>query len=317
MRKIKKCLGCYQEFNEGEFGVYHSYCSKKLFSHTDPPKVDFSLDNLEELAKNSISQSLGITGVQPKVSVNIVKNNIDPNHRWTIVGLWGDFILKPPTDMFPDISVVEDLTMHLASIAGIKTAKHGLIQMTTGDLAYVTQRFDRFKNNKIAVEDFCQLSELLTESKYKASSEKAGKIILKFSSNPGLDSINFFDIHLFSFLVGNADIHLKNFSLFRNQYNDFILSPAYDLLSTKLLLPEDKEEMALSINGKKAKIKKIDFVALGQNLKMTDRSIENSFERILSTIPQMRLMIDKSFLPSELKKKFIQLIKERSKILFA
>ena len=317
MNKQQRCLGCYQPLNhDRQTENYHTVCSKKIFGTENPPIVDFGIEQLAEMAKSSLSNLLGVTGVQPKISVDLEKHKDDPKHRLMIVGLWGNFILKPPTDKFPDMSVVEDATMHMAEAAGITTARHGLIQLKSGELAYVTKRFDRDKNEKkIAVEDFCQLSELLTESKYDTSTEKAGKVILKESSNSGLDAISFFDINIFSFLTGNADMHLKNFSLIRNKINEIALSPAYDLLSTKLLLPEDKEEMALTVNGKKTKLKKTDFIALGKNLEIPDKAIENGFKRVYEAIPQMKAIIGNSFLSSSLKKKYAELIDSRAKIL--
>lgn len=313
---MNKCLGCYLPPESSSTpGNYHSSCSKKLFGTDEPPEVDFGINELEELAKRSLSQHLGITGVQPKISVNLERQDEDPKHRLMIVGLWGNFILKPPTKQFPDMSVVEDATMHMAGVVGITTAKHGLIQLKSGELAYVTKRFDREKKSKkIAVEDFCQLSELLTESKYNTSTEKAGKIILKYSSNPGLDAVTFFDLNLFSFLTGNADMHLKNFSLMSNEAGESVISPAYDLLSTKLLPIDDKEEMALTVNGKKAKIKKEDFVALGNNLNISEKAIENSFARLMKHIPDMKMIIKNSFLSNELKKRYSELLDSRKQV---
>lgn len=314
---MNKCLGCYQPLKGApHVDHYHHACSKKLFGSRTPPAVDFGANDLEELAKKSISQHLGVTGVQPKISLHIDRREDDPNHRLMIVDLWGNFILKPPTTQFPDMSVVEDATMHMAALVGLETARHGLILLKSGELAYVTKRFDRpKKGKKIAVEDFCQLSELLTESKYDTSAEKAGKIILKYSSQPGLDAVTFFDLNLFCFLTGNADMHLKNFSLMRNQAGEMILSPAYDLLSTRLLMAEDKEEMALTVNGKKAKIKRDDFIALGQVLQIAERAIDNSFSRLLKHIPDMKDVVQNSFLSAELQKRFNQLIDERAKVL--
>jgi serine/threonine-protein kinase HipA len=317
MSKQQKCFGCYQPLDPNRQSEnYHATCSKKLFGTENPPLIDFGAEQLTEMAKSSLSHLLGITGVQPKISVDLEKHQGDPKHRFMIAGLWGNFILKPPTDQFPEMSVVEDATMHMAGLAGITTARHGLIQLKSGELAYVTKRFDRDKNKKkIAMEDFCQLSELLTESKYDTSTEKAGKIVLKYSSNSGLDAISFFDINIFSFLTGNADMHLKNFSLIKNEANENVLSPAYDLLSTTLLLPEDKEEMALTVNGKKAKLKKTDFIALGRNLEIPNRAIENSFQRICDAIPQMKTLVQNSFLSSGFKKKYVELIDRRAKVL--
>jgi len=314
---MSKCFGCYQSLDKANHSnSYHGTCSKKLFGTDLPPQIDFGKSDLEELAKKSISQHLGITGVQPKIALHIEKKENNPKHRFMIVDLWGNYILKPPTHKFPFMPVVEDLTMHMARFAGIQTAQHGLIQMQSGELAYVSKRFDREKNGKkIAVEDFCQLSELLTESKYDTSTEKAGKIILKYSTQPGLDAVSFFDLNLFCFLTGNADMHLKNFSLIRNNEGDVILSQAYDLISTKLMPLNDKEEMALTINGKKAKIKKIDFIELGKKLQLSEKVMNNSFTRTLKGIPEMKNLIKISFLPAELKKQYNKLIEDRAKIL--
>lgn len=321
MTQYQKCLGCYlplklSESKDHDHSNYHKKCSKKLFGTENPPIVDFGIDQLEEMAKLSISHHLGVTGVQQKISVDLEKHKEHPNHRLMIVGLWGNFILKPPTNKFPDIAVVEDATMHMAAVAGMTTAIHGLIRLSSGELAYVTKRFDRKKNKKkIAMEDFCQLSEMLAADKYETSTEKAGKVIWKYSSQPGLDAISFFDINLFSFLTGNSDMHLKNFSLIRNELNEIILSPAYDLLSTKLLLAEDREEMALTVNGKKTKLKKIDFIVLGKNLKMNEKSIENSFKRLYKSIPKMKEVIQNSMMRSELQKTYLGLLDSRAKVL--
>ena len=317
MSDKKKCLGCYLPLKPSELKEnYHQRCSKKLFGTENPPIVDFGTDQLEEMAKLSINNHITVTGVQQKVSLDLEKNKDDPNHRLMIVGLWGNFILKPATKKFPDMPVVEDATMHMATVAGITTAKHGLIKLSSGELAYVTKRFDRAKKKKkTATEDFCQLSEMLTADKYDTSTEKAGKVIWKYSSQPGLDAISFFDINVFTFLTGNSDMHLKNFSLIRNELNEVVLSPAYDLLSTKLLFAEDKEEMALSINGKKTKLKKIDFTVLGNNLKMNHKSIENSFKRLHKAIPKMKEVIHESFMRPELKKTYLALLDSRAKLL--
>lgn len=158
-------------------------------------------------------------------------------------------------------------------------------------------------------------SELLTEAKYDTSTEKAGKIILKYSSQPGLDAVTFFDLNLFCFLTGNADMHLKNFSLMQNEFGETILSPAYDLLSTRLLMTEDQEEMALTVNGKKARIKRKDFVALGKNLQIAEKAIDNCFSRLLKQTSEMKEVIKNSFLSPELQKCFNTLIDERAKAL--
>jgi serine/threonine-protein kinase HipA len=316
------CFGCYQNLaGDAESGRYHKKCSRKLFGTDSPPRVDFGIEQLEELAKNSLSHHLGITGVQPKISVDLEKQKEDPAHRILIVGLWGNFILKPPSPRFPDMPVVEDATMHMANAVGIKTALHGLIRLKSGEFAYVTRRFDRIKRgkniNKIAVEDFCQLSGLLTERKYKTSMEKAGKIILNYSSNPGLDVVTFFDVALFSFLTGNADMHLKNFSLITTESGRVGLAPAYDLISTRLMPIDDSEEMALTCNGKKSRLTRDDFITMGITLKIPEKAIENSFERLEKALPKIKLVINASFLSQDLKHEYEKLIDSRADILKA
>lgn len=314
--KKEKCLGCYELLDKELPGNYHRGCSKKLFGTEIPPEINFGLNDLEELAIKSLTKHLGISGVQPKISTKLEKKENDPTHRLMIVDWEGNFILKPPTKQFPQISVVEDLTMHMAELCGLRVAKHGLIKLKTGDLAYVTRRFDRpKKGKKFAVEDFCQLSELLTENKYNSSIEKAGKIILKYATNLGLDVVSFYDLILFCYLTGNSNMHLKNFSLMRNDSNEIVLAPFYDLLATKLLLPEDKEEMALTINGKKNKLKKDDFITLGKSLKIGDKVIIKSFERILKNVPKMKELIKKSFISKEFQEEYSKLVDSRAEVL--
>src|SRR5690606_21260289 len=211
---MKKCLYCYQQLNENETD-FHSSCAKKMFGTTTPPIIDFDLKQLEELAKQIIIKSVAVTGVQPKLSLDLEKQKGEPA-RLTLVGLNGDYILKPSSKEYAELPENEDLTMHLAELVKIKTAKHSLIRLHSGELAYLTKRFDRKNKEKIAVEDFCQLSENLTEHKYRSSIEKIGKLTHQFTVNNGFEVQRLFELVLFSYLTGNADMHLKNFSLIEN-----------------------------------------------------------------------------------------------------
>ena len=139
--------------------------------------------------------------------------------------------------------------MHLASIDKIKTAPHSLIRLQSGTLAYITKRIDRKNRGKLAMEDMCQLTERMTEDKYHGRYEQIAKTILKYSSSPGLDIVNFFELVLFSFLTGNADMHLKNFSLLEQVGIGMTFSPAYDLVNTKLVNPADDEKLALNLKA--------------------------------------------------------------------
>jgi len=210
---------------------------------------------------------------------------------------------------------VEDLTMHLSELLRIKTAEHSLIRLKSGELAYISKRFDRLKSTKLHLEDMAQITEMLTERKYSGSMEKVGKAILKHSDYAGNDAIRYFELTLFCFLTGNADMHLKNFSLLRNLGNEITLSPAYDLLSTKILMPEDKEELALTLNGKKNNIRKKDFDLLAEKLGVTQKTKEAIINKFFSSHHTLNKTIDKSFLREGTKILYKELIEERLEVL--
>ena len=311
---MSKCLYCYETLEKDQKD-FHPNCAKKLFGTTQAPVIDFDLKQLEELAKQIIIQSRAVTGVQPKLSLNVEKHKNEPS-RLTIVGLHGDYILKPPTALFKELPENEDITMHLAELVKIKTATHGLIRLKSGELAYITKRFDRNKGAKIAIEDFCQLSEHLTENKYRGSIEKIGKLTKSFTTNKGFEAQRLFELVLFYYLTGNADMHLKNFSLIENSLGEYELSPAYDLLNTAIVMPEDKEESALTINGKKSKFKRSDFDVLAKSLQINDKSIQAIYDRFYQILPTWIDWINISFLSELMREQYIELLIKRHERLF-
>lgn len=307
---MNRCLFCYLPLTKNEVD-FHGTCSKKIFGQASPPALPYSEADLEPLAKEIIQSQTALTGVQAKLSLHINNNPDEAGKRFTIVGLWGGYILKPPTTLYKQLPEVEDVTMHLASIAKIKTAPHSLIRLTSGNLAYLTKRMDRVKEAKLAMEDMCQLSERLTEDKYHGSYEQIGKTIQKYSATAGLDVVNFFELVLFSFLTGNADMHLKNFSLIEQPGLGMVLSPAYDLVNTALVNPSDDEEMALNLNGKKKKLKKQDFVAAMNTIKMGIKQQENIFNKMNKTKLKWLEQIDNSFMTDDFKNQYKQIVTER------
>jgi serine/threonine-protein kinase HipA len=308
---MKRCLFCYKPLAENEID-YHNICSKKIFGQPSPPALPFSEADLEPLAKEVIQSRIAVTGVQAKLSLHLGNNKEEgAGKKFTIVGLWGGYILKPPTPLYPQLPEVEDLTMHLASIAKIKTAPHSLVRLSSGSLAYITKRIDRVKKAKLAMEDMCQLTERLTEDKYHGSYEQIAKTIQKYSITSGLDIVNFFELVLFSFLTGNADMHLKNFSLIEQPGLGMILSPAYDLVNTLLVNPADDEEIALTLNGKKKKIKKQDFATAMTASKLDKKQQENIFLKMEKAKPKWMEQIEISFMSDDFKHQFKQIINER------
>ncbi|MDE5688924.1 MAG: HipA domain-containing protein [Paramuribaculum sp.] len=298
-----RCLYCYKPLTEGDVD-YHKPCARKIFESTTVPLLPYTRANIKELAKEIVTASTAVTGVQAKLSLDISRGHAGEPKRFTIVGLWGRFILKPQTDRFACLPENEDLTMHMAEAAGIKTVPHSLIRFADGELCYITRRIDRTKNGgKIAMEDMCQLSERLTEDKHKGSYERVAKLIHQYSDAPLLDIVNFWEIVLFSWFTGNADMHLKNFSLFRPADN-YMLTPAYDLLSTALAMPEDDEELALTLNGKKKRIKREDFEKAMLDCGIDKKAIANIFNRFFKAIPKLHDLITQSFLHKELKEAY-------------
>lgn len=303
-----RCLYCYQPLPDNARD-FHAACSKKFFGTETPPQLGITNDKMQELAKEIVLRSVAVTGVQPKLSLMIDKEPGDPKKsRFTIVGLWGHYILKPPTQEFPFLPENEDLTMHLARLFGLSTAEHSLIRLESGELAYITKRFDRSGEERLPMEDMCQLTETLTSDKYRSSMEKIGKCIWSFASRPGLAAISFFEMVLFSYLSGNADMHLKNFSLLTQTDDEIVLAPAYDLVCTKIVITDDKEESALTINGRKSKLAREDFDALALNLKIPERSKENIYKRFSERLKQTEQWIDFSFLPAEVKGEYLHIM---------
>ena len=287
-----------------------------MFGTPNVPELPYTRENLTDLAKQVIRSQTTLTGVQAKLSLDINKGGRNESDRFTIVGLWGRYILKPQTDRFAHLPELEDVTMHLAELAKVQVVPHSLIRFTDGDLCYITRRIDRtIKGDKLPMEDMCQLTERLTEHKYKGSYEQIAKAIQRFSAVPKLDMVNYWEQVVFSWITGNADMHLKNFSLYSKEPGKYVLTPAYDMLSTALVMPEDTEELALTLNGKKRKIKKTDFVTSMQASGLEDKVIEKIFNKFAKAKEKWFELIDLSFLPDDMKEAFKALITQRLSLL--
>lgn len=312
---MAKCLYCYKELGDGEKD-FHKACSRKIFGTSSVPELPYTRENLTDLAKQVIRSQTTLTGVQAKLSLDINKGKKNEAGRFTIVGLWGRYILKPQTDRFVHLPELEDLTMHLAELAKMLVVPHSLVRFADGELCYITRRIDRTdKGDKLPMEDMCQLTERLTEHKYKGSYEQIAKAILRYSSVPKLDMTNYWEQVIFSWITGNADMHLKNFSLYSKKQGEYVLAPAYDMLSTALVMPEDTEELALTLNGKKRKIKKEDFIISMRASGLNDKVIENILTKFLMSKNKWFEFIDMSFLPDHMKDRFKVIITEKLDIL--
>ncbi len=308
---MSKCLYCYKELEPGEVD-FHKSCCRKFFGTTTAPALDYTREEMDELAAQVIKSQTTLTGVQPKLSLNLDKHK--DSQKLTIVGLWGGYIFKPQTERFAMLPENEDLTMHLAEIAKLKIVPHTLIRMKDGSIGYLTKRIDRTKKGeKIAMEDMCQLTERQTEHKYRSSYEQIGKVIRKYSAFPQLDMVDFLELVYFSWLTGNNDMHLKNFSLY-SPAGEPVLTPAYDLLSAAISNPADEEELALNLNGKKKHIKDSDFIAAFKTCGVPEIVFDRITKKYIDILPKFKEEIQNSFLSEELKVSYIDLLHRRMKV---
>lgn len=311
---MNKCLYCYGDLLHDEKD-FHAKCSMEFFGVSIPPKIEYNISQMDELAKNIVERSVSVPGVQAKLSMSLVKElKQKSDTRLTVVGaLGGQFIFKPPTDKYPEMPVNEHVTMRIAQAFGINAAPCSLIRLSSGELSYITKRLDRtVSGEKVHMLDMFQITEAF--DKYKSSMEKIGKAINSFSQNTLLDKIFFFELTVFSFLTGNNDMHLKNFSMIKNA-TGWVLSPAYDLLNVTILIPDDNEELALTMNGKKRKLKKEDFVSLGLDLGMNNKQIEGVFKRMKKNKQKAYDLLNKSFLSDEMKQAFKKVLDERYSVI--
>ena len=305
---MSKCLYCYKELSEGQKD-FHPGCVRKFFGTKEAPLMDYRREDLDTLAAQVIQAQTSLTGVQPKLSLNLHRH--EGHNRLTIVGLWGDFILKPQTDSHPELPENEDLTMHLAEAARIKVMPHSLIRLADGSLGYITRRIDRTKQGeKIDMEDMCQLTLHPTEYKYKSSCEQIAKTITKYSSTPKLDLVNFMQVLIFCFITGNNDMHLKNFSLYRPKQL-YQLTPAYDLLNVTIANPKEKEELALPLNGKKSRLGLVDFLKTSSTMGIEEKVTLQLIGGMRRTLPTWEELIRNSLLNKEMQGAYLKLITER------
>ncbi|HBC86380.1 MAG TPA: toxin HipA [Lentisphaeria bacterium] len=308
---MNRCLCCGKDTASDE-GSYHVRCLKTLFHSAKAPIMDYSWQELNKMAVQIIQQRISVPGVQPKLSVHLEKGNRLRADRLTLVGLEGDYILKPPSERFPFLPEAEHFCMSFARLVGIETEEFGLITLKSGELSFIARRMDRTAEGPLHMEDFCQLTNKLTEQKYNGSMEQVCKALRELSSTPGLDAIRFFELALFCYLTGNSDMHLKNFSLIRLKNGSYQLAPAYDLVPVQIVLPEDKEEFALPINGRKTKIRRRDFEIFGKTVKLTDTQVRNAINRILSSAEKhFPEALASSFLPADKQEGISKLFADR------
>ena len=319
---MKHCLCCGKPFKalatkiERDIYGWHFSCIHDFFGTSKFPDIDVSKEVLNQIAIDNTNKGFTVPGVQKKLSLHLSQED---NPRLTLVNYPTGYILKPQTEEYVALPEMEYLVMQMAEASGIKTVPFALLRLPSQDNAYVyiTKRIDRVNGQMLAMEDFCQLDGRLTEDKYRGSYERCGKIVSKHSSTKGFDTTELFIRIVFSFAVGNSDMHLKNFSLIETSEgsNKYSLSAAYDMLSTNVVIPADKEQLALTINGKKQNIRRKDFIILADSIGITEKSAEKMIEKIVKLKDKYITMCRESYMPDDMKEALENLIEKRISIL--
>ena len=310
----KKCLYCYGELSQDDQFDYHPKCSLAFFGTKIPPSLNYSLSEMNELAKKVVSSHIAVPGVQPKLSLSLIDETLNKVNlkRLTVVGaLGGNYIFKPPSTTYPEMPENEHVTMKIAEAFGIQTVPSSLIRLGSGELSYITKRIDRTSDgHKIHMLDMFQITEAV--DKYKSTMERVGKALGQYSADTLLDKLRYFEMVVFCYLTGNNDMHLKNFSMIQKD-GTWVLSPAYDLLNVNLANPSDHEELALNMEGKKRKFTLHHFERFGANLGLNNKQIQGVFNRFLKKQPKAKNLIEESFLSQEAKGNYSKIMEQKYK----
>lgn len=312
---MPKCLYCYQELHATDTGDYHAKCIKLFYETTFAPSLPYRLEEMEQLAKEAVKLSITVPGVQPKLSLGWIKNMLADGQsgRLTILdALEGLYILKPQNTLYEQMPENEHLSMKLAELFKIEVVPANMIRLASGELCYLTKRIDRKKDHtKIHMIDFLQILEL--EDKYLGTMEHLGKTIGELSANTLLDKLRFFELALFNFIIGNNDMHLKNFSMWLSDMG-WVLSPAYDLLNVKIILPKDNEDTALLLGGKKKNFNKGYFDRFGLVLQLNEKQINSVYKKLENWLPKAIELIEASFLNENNQLQYKEWVIKRTKL---
>lgn len=302
---MSRCPITYQECGNKKY----SQAGLRLLSRNLKQYPDFPFSAEEQLALTAeYANKLSIAGVQPKLSIRL---NV-PKHRFEVVARGGVYIIKPQHPVFRSLPENEDLTMRLAKSAGIDVPFHCLIYGADNSLSYLVKRFDRYSHGKkYAVEDFSQLSNHTRDTKYDSSMERLVPILESHCSFPVLEKLKLFRLTLFCFLVGNEDMHLKNFSLIRLS-EKVELAPAYDLLNSSLVVG-GTEELALPLKGKRSNITRsllCDYYGT-ERLGLNSNIVNTELKSLAKAYEGWSEVIENSFLSVEMQQRYRNIIEQR------
>lgn len=288
---------------------YHARCLKRLFGIPTPPTLNVETGKLHTLALAMVGHT-SLSGIQKKISIGLSADRT----TLQVAALGGLYILKPPAGTYPALPENEHVTTRLASLTGIGTTPNGLIRLQSGELSFIARRFDRLPDgHKLRQEDFCQLAEFSPKQKYEGTAELCVRLTRQYSSEPLVEILKLFRLMVFTWWTGNGDMHLKNFSLLTGTDGITRLTPAYDLLCTRLVIPDDP--LALPVGGKKDKLRRADWLKFAAYCNLPERAAVRVLKRQAEISKEAVHIIERSFLPQDQKDMYIGLILKNSQIL--
>lgn len=287
----------------------HPRCARQLFGAPRLPDLQIELARMHTAALAMVGHT-SLSGIQRKISVQLSSER----DTLQIAVAGGRFLLKPQTPTYPALPENEHLTTRLAAMVGLTTAVGGLVPLREGTLAYIAQRFDRLPDGrKLRQEDFCQLASKSPKEKYDGTAELCVRIVRQHTAEPAIEVLKLFRLLVFSWWVGNGDMHLKNFSLTVGADGRQRLSPAYDLACTRLVLPEDV--LALPVQGKRDGLTRDDWRGLGEYCRLPSRAYERVLDQIVRSCDEACEMIESAPLPEGMRREYAALVRERTAVL--
>jgi serine/threonine-protein kinase HipA len=285
---------------------YHDRCLRALFQTAKIPKLDIEVGKLHTAALAMVGHT-SLSGIQKKISVNLAADR----ETLRVAAEGGRYILKPQTDTYPALPENEHVTTRLAQLVEIDVAPYGLVTLKDGSLAYIVRRFDRLPDgHKLRQEDFCQLAEKSPKEKYDGSAELCVRLVRKYASEPLIEVRKLYRLLVFAWWSGNGDMHLKNFSLLADGQGVLRLTPAYDLVCTRLVIPNDP--LSLPIVGKKDNLDRGDWLNLARYCQLPEKTAIRILETQASVLDSATALIDKCFLPQDQQRAFKALIADRT-----
>ncbi|MGQ0504103.1 MAG: type II toxin-antitoxin system HipA family toxin [Myxococcaceae bacterium] len=300
------CMACLEDADDAD---YHARCLRRLFGSATLPTLAIDASRLH-VSGLEMAGHVVMSGVQRKIALRLA----DAGRRLEVAPEGSRYILKPPPETFPLVPENEHLSLLLAETAGIEIPPLALLRLSTGQRALIVKRFDRADDgHKLRQEDFCQLSFRSTKDRYQGSAEQVVKVVKRFASEPVVELVKLFRMLLFSWCIGNGDLHLKNLSLLCGEDRLHRISPAYDLLSTELVLGDDT--LALPVGGKKKNLTRRVWLEFAKTAGLSERATSSVLEEVISSLSRGEKLVAGSFLSQELKDAYLAGLRKKVSVL--